>query len=83
MEIEIISDDYDVKVPIHFPEAKPGINCRSNIILKYKNGFLNIMISSDEFEEDAIRFCSDVDMKQYETTINVIDRKSTRLNSSH
>lgn len=73
MEIEIISDDYDVKVPIHFPEAKPGINCRSNIILKYKNGFLNIMISSDEFEEDAIRFCSDVDMKQYETTINVIE----------
>lgn len=73
MEIEIISGDYDEKVPVHFPEAKAGINCRCNIILKYQDGFLAIKVVSDEFEDGAIRYCPDIDMKQYEATINVIE----------
>lgn len=73
MEIEIISGDYDEKVPLHFPQAKVGVNCRCNIILKYQNGFLTIKVESDEFEDGAVRYCSDINMKQYETTINVIE----------
>lgn len=73
MEIEIISGDYAEKVPVHFPEAKAGINCRCNIILKYQDGSLAIKVVSDEFEDGAIRYCSDINMKQYEATINVIE----------
>lgn len=73
MEIEIISGDYAEKVPVHFPKAKAGINCRCNIILKYQDGSLAIKVVSDEFEDGAIRYCSDINMKQYEATINVIE----------
>lgn len=73
MEIEIISGDYDEKVPVHFPEAKAGINCRCNIILKYQDEILKIKIVSDEFEDGAIQYCPNINVKQYETTINVIE----------
>lgn len=73
MEIEIISGDYNEKVPVHFPEAKVGINCRCNIILKYQDGLLETMIYSDEFEDEAIQYCSHINMRQYVTRVNVIE----------
>lgn len=71
MEIEIISGDYDVKVPVHFPKAKVGINCRCNIVLDYQDGFLTTTVKSDEFEDGAIQYCSDINMNKFETKTNI------------
>lgn len=73
MEISIISGDYNEKVHVHFPKSKVGINCRSNIVLKYRDGFLTTIVNSDEFEEDAIKWCPDIDMNKFEIKTNIVD----------
>ena len=55
MEIRIISDNYDEIVVEHFPKAEVGINCRSNIVLKYNQGILVTSVESDEFENFAFK----------------------------
>ena len=72
MEINIVSGDYNEMVPVHFPKAKPGINCRSNIILEYNDGFLTTTVSSDEFEADAVKYCSDIDMSNFEIETDIV-----------
>ena len=67
MEIRIISDNYDEIVVEHFPKAEVGINCRSNIVLKYNQGILVTSVESDEFENEALKYCSGIDIKKYET----------------
>lgn len=80
MEIRIIADEYDKVVPAHFPEAVAGINCRSNIILKYSDGVLTTTINSDEFESDVIKYCPDVDIAKYEIRTDIIDElKGTEI----
>lgn len=80
MEIEIISKDYNAKVPLHFPKAKVGINCRSNIILDYRDGILATTVKSDEFEEGAIQYCSDINMNKFETKTNIAEElKGTNI----
>lgn len=73
MKIEIIFDKYDKMVSTHFPKAEIGINCRSNIILKYNEGVLSIKVFSDEFSDEAIKYCSDINLKEYDNSINVVD----------
>lgn len=72
MEIRIISDGYDKIVSEHFPEAKVGINCRSNIILKYSQGILTTTVNSDEFENDAAKYCSGIDIKKYVKKTDIV-----------
>lgn len=72
MEIRIIADEYDKIVPTHFPEAKAGINCRSNIILKYRDGILTTMVNSDEFEEEALKYCPDIDIKKFVIKTDIV-----------
>lgn len=72
MEIRIISDGYDKIVPEHFPEAKVGINCRSNIILNYSQGILTTTVNSDEFENDAAKYCSGIDIKKYVKKTDIV-----------
>lgn len=72
MEIRIISDGYDKIVSEHFPEAKVGINCRSNIILKYSQGILTTTVNSDEFENDAVKYCSGIDIKKYVKKTDIV-----------
>lgn len=72
MEIRIISDGYDKIVSDHFPEAKVGINCRSNIILKYSQGILTTTVNSDEFENDAVKYCSGIDIKKYVKKTDIV-----------
>lgn len=80
MQIRIIADEYDKIVPAHFPEAVAGINCRSNIILKYSDGILTTTINSDEFESDVIKYCPDVDIAKYEIRTDIIDElKGTEI----
>lgn len=73
MEIEIISDNYNEKVPVHFPKAEAGVNCRCNIVLDYQDGLLTTTVKSDEFEEDAIQYCSDINMNVFETRTNIVE----------
>ncbi|MBM6831853.1 sensor histidine kinase [Faecalicoccus acidiformans] len=65
MEIRIIADGYDKTVTEHFPKAKAGINCRSNIVLNYNGGILTTKIYSDEFENDAAKYCPEIDLKYF------------------
>ena len=64
MEIRIIFDNYDKVVEQHFPKAKVGINCRSNIVLEYGHGILTTTIDSDEFENEALKYCPGIDIKK-------------------
>nr|WP_295257125.1 ATP-binding protein [uncultured Blautia sp.] len=72
MEIRIISKDFDKIVTEHFPKAKAGINCRSNIILEYKNGVLITTVKSDEFENGAAEYCPGIDIKNFVKKTNVV-----------
>ena len=73
MEIRIISDNYDEIVVEHFPKAEVGINCRSNIVLKYNQGILVTSVESDEFENEALKYCSGIDIKKYETKTDIVN----------
>ena len=73
MEIEVISDDFSKKIPKHFPKAKVGINCRSNIIMNFDNGILTTTVHSDEFDEAAIKFCSGMNLTEYHIKTNISD----------
>ena len=80
MEIEIIADKYDEKVLTHFPKAEAGINCRSNIVLKYNDGILTTTVFTDEFSEKALEYCSDINLKKYENEIDVFEElKGTEI----
>lgn len=80
MRIEIIADNYKGSVQLHFPKAEVGINCRSNIVLKYNNGMLKITVFSDEFLEKAYEYCSDIDLEKYENEIDVFEElKGTEI----
>ena len=73
MKIRIISNGYDEFVALHFPKPEPGKNCRSNIKLKYSNGILSVTIFSDEFIEDAKKYCLEINLNEYHSEINVVD----------
>lgn len=80
MKIEIISDKYKENIQPHFPKAEAGKNCRSNIILKYDNGKLSVTVLSDEFSEEAIKYCPDIDINKYENQIDVFEElKGTEI----
>jgi len=80
MEIRIIFDEYNEIVPAHFPEAKAGINCRSNIILEYSDGILTTTVKSDEFKSDVLKYCHNIDIKKFEIKTDVIkELKGTEL----
>ena len=73
MEIRIVSDNYDKIVEEHFPKAEVGINCRSNIVLKYANGMLVTTVESDEFENEALKYCEGIDIKKYEKKTDIVN----------
>lgn len=73
MKIEIMGDDYDEMVPEHFPKAEVGINCRSNIVLKYTNGILTTYVKSDEFQEEAKRYCPEIDLYEYSVETDILE----------
>ena len=83
MEIRIISDNYDEIVVEHFPKAEVGINCRSNIVLKYNQGILVTSVESDEFENEALKYCPGIDIKKYETKTDIVNElKGNKITES-
>lgn len=80
MRIEIISSEYNEYVSVHFPKAEAGINCRSNIELRYDNGILSTIVVSDEFMDEAKEYCLDIDLKKNNSGIDVFDElKGTEI----
>lgn len=45
----------------------------SNIVLKYNQGILVTSVESDEFENEALKYCSGIDIKKYETKTDIVN----------
>lgn len=71
MKIRIKANGYDEMVKYIFPEPKPGINCRSNIILEYFDTKLSVKVISDEFSNEAKKYIPDI--KYHFREWNMID----------
>ena len=73
MKIEVCFRDACTHVPQHFPKAEVGINCRSNILLNFANGILTTTVVTDEFLDEAKKYCKDIDLRYYSVTTNMED----------
>lgn len=71
MKISINAGVLDLSVSKHFPEAKLGINCRSNIQLKYVDTILTVSIFQDEFNIEAEGICKGIDLHKHEVKIDM------------
>lgn len=71
MKIEIITEEFNKIIPKYFPPAKIGINCKSNLKLKYNNGMLKTIIESDEFNKEAVKYCQGINLNNFESKVNV------------
>lgn len=72
MEIRIISGKFDKVVRPHFPKAKVGINCRSNIVLEFDSGILTTKVKSDEFDERIVQYCREIDINNFTIKTDII-----------
>ena len=75
MEIIVKWANGELKVPRYFMEPILGVNCSSIIDLKYNSDsqILETIISSDEFTDEAISFCKNIDIKKYSSSIHLVD----------
>ena len=73
MEINVSYEDNNRIIPQHFKAAKPGINCKSCITLNYVNGEIITSVESDEFTDEAKKFCEGIDIHRFESSVNVFD----------
>lgn len=71
MEIQVLYSQNEVYVKDYFPEAKAGLNCRSNIILEYEGGVLKTTVYADEFKDEAKKYCGDIDIHHYTSHIKM------------
>lgn len=80
MEIEIIFDNEKIKVNKYFCNPVLGKNCKSYFIVKYneKDYTLTIDIKCDEFTEEAVNICKNINIKEEKYSLNIYDtlRKS-------
>ena len=72
MKIFINTKGYREEVKRHFPDPKIGINCRSNIILDFDGKGLTVTIKTNEFTEEAKKWCPDIDLEYYEKHIDML-----------
>lgn len=75
MEIIIEYSNHKFKVPKYFNKPVIGVNCSSLINLSYisDSKTLETIISSDEFTDEAMLFCNDIDIKKYSSSIYLVD----------
>ena len=81
MRIEVYYKELLFVVQKKFENPALGDNCVSIINLRYESntGNLNCMIESDEFLESAYEFVQNIDIKKYETNINLYNEKFNEL----
>ncbi len=75
MKIQIIFENKPIPVKKYFKEPELGINCTSIIKLEYvsKEEKLICTMISDEFKEEANKYCEDTDLKNNITNVNIFD----------
>lgn len=75
MKIKIIHPDFTCDVPEFFPNPQVGKNCLSIISLNYDNETqkLKTIISSDEFLDEAVKYCTGINLKHMTSDISVVD----------
>ena len=73
MEINVQYDNITKIIPQHFKEGMPGINCKSTIDISFKNGVVATSVNSDEFIDEAKKYCDGIDIHCFESTVNVFD----------
>ena len=73
MKIRIMANEYDEFVKLHFPKPEPGKNCRANIVLEYDKRMLSVSVFSDEFNNDAIKYCPEIDLNMHNSEVNIFD----------
>lgn len=75
MEIKIVHPDIEKVVEKYFPEPQLGKNCLSDIRLEFNSdkSMLTTIIKSDEFLEEAKKYCPRFDLNKCSIETNVID----------
>ncbi|MEW4353813.1 sensor histidine kinase [Streptococcus pneumoniae] len=73
MKIRIIANEYDELVNLHFPKPEPGKNCRSHIMLQYNGKELSVSVFSNEFADEAKKYCSNIDLNFHNNKVNIIN----------
>lgn len=73
MKINIIFKDENISVERYFLEPKLGYNCTSKINLKYvaKTQELICTVNSDEFNDEAKIYCSNINLSKYVTSVDI------------
>lgn len=79
MKIEFYSNEYNGEIKQFFPKANVGKNCLSDIEIRYNADTteLTVNVFSDEFSDEAKKYCENIDINYYSSTINVVDELST------
>lgn len=67
MSIKVLGADNPQEVLPYFPIAEPGVNCQSLICFEYdgQSQILKTHIVSDEFSEEAAKYCNGTDIHKY------------------
>lgn len=75
MDIFLAFDNQVTQLKTFFDNGNFGLNYTNKINLYYNadNKNLEIKIESDEFQEEANKYCKDINLAYYENTLNMID----------
>lgn len=75
MKINITFEDETKPVQKYFAVSKLGLNCTSKINLNYTSidGFLACIVNSDEFKEEANKYCEDINLSYYRRNVDIFN----------
>ena len=75
MKIFVSHPDVEKEITPYITELTPGINCLAKINLEYdsQNQVLTTEIVSDEFLEEAEKYCKGIDLKHFYQIVNAFD----------
>lgn len=75
MKIDILFKGENIEIERYFQEPKLGYNCTSKINLEYLAGSKELIctICSDEFTDEAKKYCMDLNLHKYVNKINLYE----------
>ncbi|MGM1019052.1 MAG: sensor histidine kinase [Bacillota bacterium] len=75
MEINIDFENDATSVQKYFAEPIVGYNCTSKINIQFSTEKCNLVcnVYSDEFKSEAKKYCNDIDLHNYESTVNCLN----------
>ena len=74
MQINIIYDNESIPVEKYFIEPKLGYNCTSKININYLSNDRKLLctINSDEFKEEANKYCEGINLSYFTETVDIL-----------